>query len=1292
MLQQRLPDDCVPVPSKKKPTNGARPPGEAQQAHVEAVRPTYTFAEVMEASLAYFGGDELAANVFATKYALKNNANQYVEKTPEDMHRRLAREFARAEAKYPNSLSEEEIFDLFDHFRYVVPQGSPMSAIGNPYRYQSASNCYVVPPPYDSYGGIFVTDQQQAQIMKRRGGVGFDISTLRPKGQPTTNAAETTDGIGVFMERYSRTCKEVAQCLAAGTLVLTSKGLKPIERIQQRSDLVWTAEGWRRVAKVLKNRKSVVQVRTSRGLEVWASGDHVFHSMSGEIAVGEMMVGDPITNLLGEGWEGSAIPLEPPFMGMSGNRLKRWRFPSTLTAELAYLVGQFCGDGCVEVAEKKITTNHCVSVALSNDWPEVTEKVTTLVERVFGYSGRLKPGDGDLQRLRISSEQIYLFLTVNGLFQREPEVAFPQCFLRAKREVLAAFVAGYFDADGYASGSKKGYSFSSTSRRFLTTLKIVLAAYGIATSWHEEDRSEKGWKTLYSANVVGASSQRRFIEFLGGQSVKVASLGFVAKRDNVLSIFNAADLGVRYSKFAYCPDPSHLLSRNTLDRLAVEGVDIPSCAMRMSNDEIVQVVEGGEEETYDLVLDDTHLFFANGLYAHNSGRRGALMITCDVHHPEIMTFVRIKNEKTACRACGHEERTKVTHANISVRLSDEFLKAVEEGKEYHLRWPCDEKENPKIEGWLDAREVWAEIMKGARDSAEPGLLFWDTILRESPADCYAEEGYRTVSTNPCMTGDTLVAVADGRGFVSFETLADEGCDVPVYACGEEGRIVIKMMRNPGISGRKPVYKIKLEDGTIFRATKEHQFLLRAGVYASVDELMVGDSLHVGYRYEASIKDRWPKRDKRGQDYLWLRNCNRSYSRAEHRMIWEFATGKEIPKHHRLPLKRSLDRRIAYAKSVTDLPLVVEGREILVRKTCPQCGKNFSLPLTRRGQECCSSACQNSRRARLEGFRKKHLQGVRTGHRKRMRCVRDEQLRVFTAVQFRLGRVPYRREWERSCSEEGVPFNIRKSNVNGFRSYAALKEAAQNYNHRIVSIEEDGTADVYNGAVDGVSNYYIGGVESLSKYGKPQRVLINSHNCAEIPLSANADSCRLLALNLTSFVSDPFTDQAAFEWEKFRQVANKAQRLLDDLVDIELELVEKIFAKIDKDPEPDWVKAPERMLWEETHKAGLTGRRTGLGITGLGDTVAMLGVRYGTDESIEVVREIYKALAVGSYEASVEMAGERGCFPIYNYAKEKDHPLFSASRRRAVLSCGCAGSRTGGAISPISRRLPRGPFR
>ena len=176
--------------------------------------------EVFASSLQYFGGDELAASVFVSKYALRNESGDLLEKTPDDMHRRLAKEFARIEAKYPNPLSEEEIYGYLSRWE-IVPQGSPMSAMGNPYKLQSLSNCFVIAPPQDSYGGILFADQEQAQIMKRRGGVGFDISTIRPKGMHTANAAGTTDGIGVFMERFSNTCREVAQGGRRGALMLT---------------------------------------------------------------------------------------------------------------------------------------------------------------------------------------------------------------------------------------------------------------------------------------------------------------------------------------------------------------------------------------------------------------------------------------------------------------------------------------------------------------------------------------------------------------------------------------------------------------------------------------------------------------------------------------------------------------------------------------------------------------------------------------------------------------------------------------------------------------------------------------------------------------------------------------------------------------------------------------------------------------------------------------------------------------------------------------------------------------
>jgi ribonucleoside-diphosphate reductase alpha chain len=454
--------------------------------------PIHTYDQVFTASTKYFSGDELAAKVFTDKYALQNSDGKFFELTPSDMHRRLSREFARIEKKYPNPMSEDEIFGLLDHFRYIVPQGSPMSAIGNPHQVQSLSNCYVVENPYDSYAGILKTDQELAQISKRRGGVGVNISTLRPKGMLTANAAKTTDGIGVFMERFSNTIREVGQ----------------------------------------------------------------------------------------------------------------------------------------------------------------------------------------------------------------------------------------------------------------------------------------------------------------------------------------------------------------------------------------------------------------------NGRRGALLIACSVHHPEVRTFINIK-----------KDLKKVTGANISLQLSDEFMEAVKKREKYQLRWPVDSK-TPQISEYVDAREIWNEIIAAAHGTAEPGILFWDTALKYTPADIYADVGYRSICCNPC---------------------------------------------------------------------------------------------------------------------------------------------------------------------------------------------------------------------------------------------------------------------------------------------------------------------------------------------------------AELILSKN-DSCRLLLLNLLSYVVNPYAKDAFFDYRLFNTHAQKAQRLMDDMIDLEIEAIDRIIKKVKEDPEPKPIKAIELALWEDIREACLNGRRTGTGITGLGDCLAALGVKYGSKKSIDTTESIYRELAGGCYTSTCILAGERGTFPVFSFEKEKGHPF------------------------------------
>ncbi|MCK9322255.1 MAG: ribonucleoside-diphosphate reductase, adenosylcobalamin-dependent, partial [Bacteroidales bacterium] len=188
----------------------------------ETLPKVYKTEEILDAATKYFNGDSLAADVWMNKYALRDGSEIY-EVSPDDMHKRLAKEFARIEAQYSNPMREDEIYQLIKEFKYIIPQGSPMSGIGNNFQIVSLSNCFVIgnSDNSDSYGGILKVDQEQVQLMKRRGGVGHDLSHIRPKASSVKNSALTSTGIVPFMERYSNTTREVAQGGRRGALMLS---------------------------------------------------------------------------------------------------------------------------------------------------------------------------------------------------------------------------------------------------------------------------------------------------------------------------------------------------------------------------------------------------------------------------------------------------------------------------------------------------------------------------------------------------------------------------------------------------------------------------------------------------------------------------------------------------------------------------------------------------------------------------------------------------------------------------------------------------------------------------------------------------------------------------------------------------------------------------------------------------------------------------------------------------------------------------------------------------------------
>lgn len=770
------------------------------------------YDDAFQVSVTYFKNDTMAADNFLGKYALRDDEDNLLEDSPVMMHRRLAREFARIEAKYPNPLSEQEIFDHLSVWD-IVAQGSPMSGIGNKYQLQSLSNCFVIESPHDSYGGILHTDQEQAQIMKRRGGVGFDISTIRPKNMRTRNAAKTTDGIGVFMDRFSRTCREVAQ----------------------------------------------------------------------------------------------------------------------------------------------------------------------------------------------------------------------------------------------------------------------------------------------------------------------------------------------------------------------------------------------------------------------GGRRGALMLTISCHHPEIETFIDIKRDK---------DKTSITGANISIRWTDEFMNAVKLGKKVQLRFPVEKDKTPIFEKWVDARSIWDRAMLAAWEGAEPGALFWDTATKMTPADAYSDVGFGSKSTNPCISGDTLIAVADGRNAVSIRKLAEEKNDVPVYSTNiKTGQVEIKWGRNPRLTKQSvEVWKLTLDDETFLIATPDHKILLRNLTYVNLQDLQKGDSV---FPFSSFDSNSYRQICNAGVEMTGGARRNR----RQYRLIHEFLNGavdsKVFAIHHR-DFDSSNDK-------IENLEVMTHGEHRQLHTQLMMGEKN---PYHRMTDEWKFNFAKHvgKENGRFSGYSNEQLL--------------DEGRSLFV----KHGKITCKL-WQQHAKENGFPQHL--SNNFRFGSWKNFVNQVAN-NHKVVSVEKIGIEDVFNITVDDNHNYHV--ITS-----NDEKAIVSSgicvKNCGEIILSPS-DSCRLMLVNIWNFVLDPFTEQASFQFERFSNVVQVAQRLMDDLIDLEIEMVNSIIEKVKQDPEPEAVKKIELDLWTKIKAAAENGRRTGLGVTGLGDAIAGLGVKYGSLESIKITEDIYKTLAISAYKSSCVMAGERGTFKVFDRSKEENHPflqrIFQAS--------------------------------
>lgn len=1261
----------------------------------------FTYEEALEASLEYFQGDDLAAKVFVDKYALRDSDGNFFEKTPKDMHQRLAQEFARIEKKYPNPLSEEDIFDLLDGFKWVVPQGSPTSAIGNPFQLQSLGNCYVLEPPYDSYGGILKADQELAQLMKRRAGVGLSLDNLRPKGAITQNAAKTTDGIGVFMERFSNTCREVAQCIAEGERVLTDAGLKAIEDVIPNEDKVWTKKGWVTVKDVISNGKKQIWKTSSRnGFSIKTSPDHiVLTEQDGdikEVRIKDLTVGDAIVTIPGSHnrneKEVELIKNDYIKRGLnqSVRRHQGLTFPKTLNKELAYFLGYSYGDGFVE--KNRFNEPWLLSLACGHDWPKIEEKLSKVVYKNFSYKIKSNTGDGAVNKVTIHSKEICSFLEDNGFLKKKAhEISVPAAIFKSPAHVQMAFLAGFFDADGYNSGKKKGYVFSTICRSFAEDIQTLLMANGIISKIHVEDRSAKGWQDLNTVSVTGKHAQSRLVELMG-VSVKVCSNKFVAKRDNYRTPFKAKTLGFKRSaQNSFIPDQSQFVSAATYLKAApIFNVD----DQLIITDEIVKMEDAGEVDTYDLVLESEHLFWCEGFYVHNSGRRGAEMMMLSVHHPDIETFINIKRDKS-----------KVTGSNVSVKLTDEFMEAVQSDSEYEQRWPVDNEE-PVLTKKVSAKKIWDQIIDAAWDNAEPGLFFIDNQVKYTPADIYASvnKDWLSTATNPCFSGDERFLTK--TGYVKFRDSVKKGWGQPltdnrVFYCDDGGLespdkwqfdfsqkgTTQRPYEGSAFVTRKHSDLLELEfaNGQIIKCTPDHHFATTNGMVEAKDlnvehEILVSvptppDHSIVGLLPETTEEicaflagliagdgtfcknnvhiDLWGTDRFRMKDIV----CN---------LIDHVYENSNVE----IPLTNGWDKRkpspFYVSERGQDKKLRISStflKHLLKEVFSFSADSKFSVP-----ERILNQARTKVGLYYLSGlfYADGSVQTGKGGTSVRLAQSNKDFLRGVQLLCHANGITGsiYLRRKDHVAKIEGVKYKAKDQyewiTTNGtWRVIPSLFDfnhpdkdfklkALVSESHSVDKLSK--TTLVSSREIEGDTVYCI-------KESSTRSIIVNTitaRRCGEIGMGV--DSCRLLVVNLFSFVKDPFTSESSFDFTKFFDVVIKAQRLMDDIVDLELEAMDRIIKKIKKDPEPNDVKKIELDLWKRLRKNCTEGRRTGLGITALGDTLAALGVRYGSEKSIKVTEEIYKTLALGAYRSTCVMAKERGSFPLFSADLEKNHPF------------------------------------
>ncbi|MDX2139850.1 MAG: LAGLIDADG family homing endonuclease [Chloroflexota bacterium] len=1190
-----------------------------------------------------------------------------LETDPAQMMERVAKGIATVE-KNPKLRKQwaERFRWLLEDFKFV-PAGRILAAAGTN-QDLTFYNCYVISSPHDSRAGIIKTLSEMTEIMSRGGGVGINISSLRPRHSYVKGVNGRSSGSVSWGALYSFVTGLIEQggCFGPDERILTSVGLIPAAELADRIEegetfYAHTHKGLRQITARFRNGvKPLYEVTTKSGYKTRITAEHkVAVLRAGKVTtvpLNELGVGDEILLLLGQGVDAPYVRMKPVNYErsiMSTTLNEDVRLPDVLTEDTAYLLGYMHGDGYVHMGKKvNWSAPKAIKMATADAYPQIRERIINAVRNEFGLGVTIENGDGALKNISVYSRLMIEWMITNGLLKAKADkIRVPEAIFRSPSSVMAAFIAGYFDADGCFRGRKGGYGIDSISLPMLHDVQQLLAINGIVSHIHTTDRSAQGWQTIHRLTITGGTFKQRFAAFV--DTAKVSDNNGTRDMYQTYPSDVLAGIGVRskyrqriYDGVSARVSVGQMTKINA--RLAADGQAIVSeqvdDLLRTLPDTIASIASVGDSEVYDFEVDDVHLISGAGIYTSNS-RRGALMLILNDWHPDVFDFINSK------RQAG-----QITNANISVNISDKLMAAIKADGDWELMFPdtsdpkYDSEWNGDLDGWraksgkvihyrtVKAREIWNAIIESAWASAEPGLWFGERSNKESNSAYFNP----LICTNPCVTGDTRIST--DRGLIQARELFDSEQNVNVVVDGRFGHEdTITPASRVIRTGTKQVYRVQTREGYYVRATADHRIMTARG-WVEVQDLHPGTRLHIvnrkgGFGTQGSLElgrvlgwtvgDGTVKKDQVVLSFFGEEKRELAPMFAEY--VNEMVEPLSVrTRSYPVGVTQVIERDEARVSSTRLHAIIAEHGLTATKHRVPESVFQGSEDMQRGFLQALFTADGSFQDGGTKGA------SVRLAANSITLLEQVQSLLLNFGIASHIYRnrraAGYRqmpdanRELKAYWCEAQHELAISKRNMNVFAAEIGFLMAYKQdkleaylergvrgtYNERftatVESIVEDGVEEVFD-LTEPITHSFVGNNIVL-------------HNCGEQSLGAYS-VCNLGAINLAKFYDE---DKHDVNWELLDTAVRYATRFLDNVIDA------------------------TPYFFEENERVQKGERRVGLNNMGLAELLIKLELRYGSPESIPLIDKLYAFIARASYETSIELAQEKGAFPQFDGEK------------------------------------------